>query len=210
MKTIILANGEIPVHKNAIEILNNGDKIVCCDGAIQNLKSLGYSPNIIIGDLDSISEKDKIEYQNILFEDKNEEVNDLQKAINYCISNNWNNIYILGGFGLREDHAIANLSIMLNYAKICFEKDTPLNIQMITNTGTFIPFFDTTIFKSYKGQAVSIFSFTKESKLTFIGLKYPVKERVFHYFWEGSLNEALTDQFTIECSRGEFIIFQTF
>lgn len=210
MKTIILANGEIPTHPKAIEALQTATYIVCCDGAINNLVELGFNPTVIIGDLDSISEAMYSKYRDIIIADKDVEYNDLQKALRYCISMNWLDIIILGGFGKREDHALANISIMLQYSNPLLNQNFELKIQMITNTGLFTPIHQTTTFESFEKQQVSIFSFDKNTKLTFHGLKYPVENRSFQYLWEGSLNESLSDSFTVECSGGEVVIFQVY
>lgn len=210
MKTIILANGEIPTHPKAIEALHTATHIVCCDGAINNLVELDFNPTVIIGDLDSISEAMYSKYRDIIIADKDVEYNDLQKALRYCISMNWLDIIILGGFGKREDHALANISIMLQYSNPLLHLNFDLKIQMITNTGLFTPIFQTTTFESFEKQQVSIFSFDKNTKLTFHGLKYPVENRSFQYLWEGSLNESLSDSFTVECSGGEVVIFQVY
>ena len=53
-KTVILANGEFPTHEIPLQILNEADFIICCDGASQNLLDYGLKPNLIIGDLDSV------------------------------------------------------------------------------------------------------------------------------------------------------------
>lgn len=208
MKTIILANGEIPSHPKAIEALKNATHIVCCDGAIKNLIQLGFSPTVIIGDLDSISEEMYTKYSSIIIENKDEAYNDLQKAIKHCISNKWEDIIVLGAFGIREDHSLANISIILQYSNPKINKN--IRIKIITNTGIFTPIYKTTRFESIKKQQVSIFSFKRETKLTFHGLKYPVTNRSFQYLWEGSLNESLSDSFTIECSGGEVLVFQVF
>jgi thiamine pyrophosphokinase len=210
LKTIILANGEIPTHPKALEALLKATQIVCCDGAINNLVELGFNPTVIIGDLDSISEAMYSKYRDIIIADKDVEYNDLQKAIRYCISMNWNDIIILGGFGKREDHALANISIMLQYSNPLINLNFEFKIKMITNTGLFTPIFQTTTFESFEKQQVSIFSFDKNSKLTFHGLKYPVENRSFQYLWEGSLNESLSNSFTIECSGGEVVVFQVY
>lgn len=210
MKTIILANGEIPSHSKAIEVLQEATHIVCCDGAITNLLQLGFIPTIIIGDLDSISEDHYREFINIIVEDKNEAYNDLQKAIRFCISKNWHDIIILGAFGIREDHSLANISILLQYGNPKLYDNQIVSLKMITNSGEFTPIYGTTTFTSCCAQQVSIFSFDKHTKLTFHGLKYPVTNRSFHYLWEGSLNEALADSFTIECSGGEVLVYQAY
>lgn len=210
-ETIIFANGDIPTHIIPLDLLKNAQNIVCCDGAIQKLQQLGYVPTAIVGDMDSISPSIKQQLEHLIFQDKSEEYNDLQKAIRFCIQQKWHHIAILGGFGIREDHAIANLSIMMQY--VLEYKDglnNELNIEMFTNNGIFSAFSESKTFSSYSKQQISIFSFKQDTKLTFEGLKYPVRDRAFHYLWEGSLNEAIAEQFTVQCSGGEVIVFRNY
>jgi len=210
-ETIIFANGDIPTHSIPLELLKNAKNIVCCDGAIKKLQQLGYNPTAIVGDMDSISPEVKHQFAHLLFQDPSEEYNDLQKAIRFCIHQKWNHIAILGGFGLREDHALANLAIMMQYVlEYNSSINNEINIEMFTNNGVFSAFSDTKTFSSYPKQQISIFSFKQDTLLTFEGLKYPVHNRSFHYLWEGSLNEAITDQFTIQCSGGEVIVFRNY
>jgi len=209
--TVILANGDIPSHKVAIDLLQSADHIVCCDGAVANLIQLGFTPEIIVGDMDSIAQTDLNLYQDRIFRDSSEEYNDLQKALKYCLNQQWFDITILGGFGKREDHSIANLSIMHSYYVTLNQEDKiQTSLNMVTNFGVFTPITKTSTFQSFPGQQVSVFPLTKETKLTFHGLKYPVVDRVFEYLWEGSLNESIAVQFTIQFENGEVIVYQAF
>ena len=54
---VIVANGKFPDNSVPLEILNNAKYIIACDGATDKLLKNGYKPNLIIGDLDSISIK---------------------------------------------------------------------------------------------------------------------------------------------------------
>jgi thiamine pyrophosphokinase len=77
---------------------------------------------------------------------------------------------------------------------------------MVTNYGIFTPIHYTTTFESYPSQQISIFSFSPEAVITFHGLKYPVNKRNFKELWEGSLNEATANQFTIELTKNAAIL----
>ena len=77
---------------------------------------------------------------------------------------------------------------------------------LYTDHGTFIPTSGTHTYPSFPGQQVSIFRFNGTT-LSSDGLKwnaYPYAE-----LWQGTLNEALTDSFTIH-SDGEYLVFQTY
>jgi thiamine pyrophosphokinase len=203
-KIVILADGKKPSHPIPLHILKNAEKIICCDGAISFLELQNMNPHIIIGDCDSITPVQREKFRPIIYEDKNIEYNDLQKAIKYCMANKWNEIVILGAAGCREDHFLANIGILMHYA-------TEISISLFTNYGVFIPIYQTTKFESYKGQQVSVFSFSPETKITYRGLKYAVCKQNFKELWEGSLNESITDSFTIEIEEaGAILVYISF
>ena len=197
--TVILSNGEIPTHIIPLNYLKNAEKIICCDGAISFLEQHNITPNVIIGDCDSITSAQKEKYKSIIHEDINTEYNDLQKAIKYCMANKWDKITILGASGMREDHFLANIGILIHYAD-------KLSLTMITNYGIFTPINQTTTFKSYCGQPISVFSFSPNAKITYYGLKYPVHKQQFRELWEGSLNESISESFTIELEEKASIL----
>lgn len=197
-QTVILANGALPTGMHALEILRQAEQIICCDGAVGKLVEAGLEPTAIVGDLDSMRKEDLQKWQHCLYPDKSEEYNDLQKALKYCLAHQLDHIVLLGCNGLRDDHFIANLSIMATYSE-------HLHLRMVTDHGTFIVLRQTTTLPSFAGQQISIFCKDEHLPLTFHGLKYPVQRRCFMHFWEGSLNEALKDNFTIEL-HGEGVV----
>lgn len=200
-QTVILANGALPTEMHALEILRQAEQIICCDGAVGKLVEAGLEPTAIVGDLDSMRKEDLQKWQHCLYPDKSEEYNDLQKALKYCLAHQLDHIVLLGCNGLRDDHFIANLSIMATYCE-------QLHLKMVTDYGTFIGLRQTTTLPSFAGQQISIFCKDEHLPLTFHGLKYPVQRRCFKHFWEGSLNEALGEQFTIELhGSGTVILF---
>ncbi|MCL2291105.1 MAG: thiamine diphosphokinase [Bacteroidetes bacterium] len=193
-KIVILANGEPPSHAIPVNILKNAEKLICCDGAISFLEQQNMHPHIIIGDCDSMIPAQKEKYKSIIRMDDCLEYNDLQKAIKYCIESGWENVVILGATGWRDDHFLANIGILMHYAN-------KLSLKMVTNYGIFTPINCTTTLESYSGQQISVFSFSPEAEITFHGLKYSVHKQKFKELWEGSLNEALADNFTIELEK---------
>jgi len=201
--TIILANGSFPTHIIPLEFLFKAERIICCDGATQSLLNTGLNPDFIIGDLDSISEEIKNHFSSILIYQADQETNDLTKAVNFCFENNWNEITILGATGKREDHSLANLSLLVDYAE-------KVNVQLLTDYGVFTPIFKTCTLESFPGEQISIFSLIPETIFTFHNLLYPLKDRKLDYWWQGSLNEAETDFFTISFNKGKVLVFREY
>jgi len=189
-EVVIVGNGAFPRNTIALEALQNADCIICCDGAVNKLTAHGFEPSVVVGDCDSMSEEDLTKWKDILVVDKSEAYNDLQKALKYCLSHNISKATMVGCDGLRDDHFIANISIMVTYAH-------QIDLTMIAEHGLMKVIDKTTTFTATPGQQVSVFTTDKELPITFEGLKYPVKERCFKHLWEGSLNEALTKSFQI-------------
>lgn len=187
----IIANGSFPENEAAQKILRQVQHIVCCDGAFDKAMAHGYTPTAIVGDCDSMKSEDLQLYADLIHPDKSEAYNDLQKALKYCIQLGLDHIALLGCDGLRDDHFIANISIMATYSE-------RLGLVMLTNNGIFHVIHHTAQLEATPGQQVSIFCKDENLPLTFHGLKYPVTKRCFKYFWEGSLNEVAETPFTIE------------
>jgi len=199
---VIVANGEFPTHSIPLQVLNKATSILACDGATNTLVKKGYIPNIIIGDLDSLSDENKIKYNNRIILKDNQSDNDLRKAINYSIKNNINTISVLGASGKREDHMIGNIFSLLDYKDI--------NIKIYTDTGIFSCIHKDQNIESFKGQQISIFTLDATIKITSNNLKYNFNKNNVSNIYIGTLNESLSDFFELEISHGSLLIFQTY
>ena len=201
--TVVLVNGEFPTHEIPHSILTNCVRIICCDGAVnQLLNNHTRQPDAIVGDCDSLTESVKNRYESIVYQIDEQETNDQTKAVNYCINQGFNDITLLGATGKREDHTLGNISLLAEYCS------KGVNVQMITDSGVFVAIPEDSEFESCKGQQVSIFN-PAQSKITTSGLKYPVANRTFINWWQGTLNESEGDRFTIK-TNGLIIVFRAF
>jgi thiamine pyrophosphokinase len=200
---VIIAAGDFPSHETALSVLRQAEIVVCCDGAAGSLLQYGMEPHHIVGDMDSLSPAISERFRERIHHCANQETNDLTKAIRFCIQHEWKDLCLLGITGKREDHSLANLSIML-------EQSQYANIQAITDYGVFNPIRQTTVFESVPRQQVSIFSFTSAALFTFHGLKYPVTGAPLGELWQGSLNEACGKEFTVEMTEGKALVFRAF
>ena len=190
---VIVANGQFPCHEVPLEILKGARHIVCCDGAIHHVPSA----EIIIGDGDSIPD----EYRDRLICIEEQADNDLTKATRYCLLQGWLKIAYLGATGLREDHTLGNISLLMRYYR-----DMNVEGTMFTDHGFFTPAYGNRTFSSMKGQQVSIYNFGCH-KLSSKDLRWGCY--AFDQWWQGTLNEALTDTFTI-AADSYYLVYQTY
>jgi thiamine pyrophosphokinase len=201
VETVILANGEFPSHEIPLSIFKKSKYLVCCDGAINHLSDTDKQPNAIVGDCDSLSEENLLKYADIIHRISEQETNDLTKAVHFCLAQNRRKITILGAAGKREDHTIANVSLLCEYMM-------DADVEMITDHGVFVGINKTSVFRSYPKQQVSLFCIDR-SPVTLHGLAYPVTGHVFTNWWQATLNESIGDVFTIE-TAGRTIVYRTF
>lgn len=200
---VILANGDFPTHPIPLSILkNNLDNLICCDGAANHLLDQQLIPQIIIGDCDSLTPKNRIKYQHIITQIPDQNTNDLTKAVLFCKNKEISSLIILGATGKREDHTIANIALLTHYLSMIDK------VTMITDFGFFHAIQQPSQFQSKPGQQVSLFSQTP-IPISTTQLKYALNQQNFSYWWQGTLNEALSDNFTIS-TNNPLIVYQTF
>ena len=119
-----------------------------------------------------------------------QETNDQTKAVLFLQKKGYRKIAIVGATGKREDHTLGNISLLIDYMK------ENLEIRTITDYGT-------QTFESHPGQQVSIINFGAKG-LKGEGLVYPLSD--FSNWWQGTLNEATANQFTIHCI-GKYLVY---
>ena len=198
---VVIANGAYPTHVIPAGIVENATYIVCCDGAANNLIARGIIPNAIVGDLDSLSDENKVRFSDIIVEIKEQESNDLTKAVSYCVEHGITHISIVAATGMREDHLLGNVSLLVDYKK-------QVTVKMYTDYGVFTPISSSTNFESFEGQPVSIFSLSSVP-VSVSGLKYPLHNRILTNWWQGTLNKSLGNIFQVE-TQGDILVFQVY
>jgi len=201
--TVILADGSFPTHAIPLRQLHEAERIVCCDGAVEKLLAAGLEPDFIVGDMDSIAPDLKTRYSSIIHHFAEQETNDLTKSVNFCYSRGWNKITILGATGRREDHTLGNLSLITDYAENG-------QIQLLTDSGVFNPQLSSATYESRPGGQVSIFVLSPQTLITTEGLVYPIERRGLSSWWQGTLNEAISDSFTVEIDGGKLLVFRKY
>ena len=116
MKALILVKGEL----NKIEVIQqriNAESfnlIIGVDGGTQYANALNLTPDIIIGDMDSLTDSDRQKFNKAEFilypTDKDE--TDLELALQYAVKMEAEKIVMIGAMGGRMDMTIANIMLI--------------------------------------------------------------------------------------------------
>tara|TARA_B100001142_G_scaffold291376_1_gene309518 strand:- start:2399 stop:3019 length:621 start_codon:yes stop_codon:yes gene_type:complete len=187
---VILANGVFPQHEKPSSILSSAGTVICTDGSANYLEALSLKPHVIIGDLDSLKDKDS--FEGLIVNDPNQNNTDLEKAIEFCIMNAQKEIVILGAVGGRDDMSYANIQLLFKY----YEK---IEIKIITDYFLIECIKGKKIFTSFNGQRISLVAKKHNSVISTSNLKYDINGKINSSVSLIS-NESLGNEFTIACS----------
>ncbi len=195
-KVALFLNGEKP--KN-IPILSDFDLIICADGAYHFLVEIGVTPDLLIGDFDSIEQLPK-DIPHIHTPDQN--FTDFEKAIKIIITKGYEEIDVFAANGLEQDHFLGNMSTALKYRK-------KIKIIFYDDKQTYRFINKKIRLKNVKGKTVSLFPFPKAKNIHTQGLKYPLKGMNLNLQKNriGTRNFATNNNVTIEFSKGNLLLF---
>jgi thiamine pyrophosphokinase len=189
---VILCDGAFPSEPYPLFLLDNAEGVVCCDGAL--VKFLEHTPErkplAVVGDLDSIPEELKERYSELLYPEAEQDDNDMTKAMRWVLTHHpeVEEITILGATGLREDHTVGNLGLLMEYTRLFDLGDR--RVTMVSDYGTAFVVTDSGDLHLGEGRRISLFSADNSLKITSEGLEWPLDEVVFDAWWKATLNRT--------------------
>ena len=197
---VIICDGVFPKSEYPRYLIRTADFIICCDGALvkflRNIKAIFGEqrlPDLVTGDMDTLSESMQRKYAGIIVKEDEQEHNDQTKAVRWALNNleGIESIYIIGATGGRADHTIGNAALLMEYTRM-FDLNG-INIESVTDNGTIFPINDTIEFDCGTGREVSIFTPDNTLRIKSEGLMYPTDEVVFDNWWKATLNKSVSD-----------------
>ena len=193
-KTIILANGDFPKKGGTPwKLLAAATRVVCCDGAADAYRRhFRRWPAAIVGDFDSSqtfrTSRTSPTCELVCFTDQ--DTNDLEKAIVFCAMRGWKDPVVVGATGKREDHMIGNVFRALDYG-----------VEIVTDTGWFVPVCGKATLRVRKGAAVSVFAPDPKTRMTSKGLEWPLAPVKFLNLYCATLNRATGTSVALTSTR---------
>ena len=156
-------------------------------------EKMKIKPKIIIGDFDTISQKN---IKNKILIKDNQFYTDLEYSIIWAIKNNYLKIYCFAS-GKRKDHSLTNILLVKKYGIILFEEQS--KIYKINKS--------TTIMKD-DFKYISFYSFEKQ-KISCNGVKYPfINKNIALKNTEFISNEIINEKCFLEIQK-ELLIIQS-
>ncbi|NLK08213.1 MAG: thiamine diphosphokinase, partial [Firmicutes bacterium] len=141
-------------------------------------KSVGLVPHVVLGDFDSLSADGKRYLQNntsikVITHPPQKDKTDGHLAVEYALALSVQDIWILGGFGGRIDHTLANIFL----GKLCIEHGADLHLVGNKQYVCMLQGPGEAIIEGNPGDYVSLIPLSSTAEgITTKGLAYSLKE----------------------------------
>lgn len=183
-------------------IISKADYIIAADGGIFNCLENNVMPDCLIGDLDSIKQKElSLNEKTKIIRIKEQNSTDLEKAIEHAKKLNPSVIDIFCSFGKRMDHALGNVFILNNYPDLQINMHDFYGTMFGINPGV-------CELKGLKGTTVSLFAISQIENITLTGFEFPLEKKLIGPSFFGVSNKISKEKATIEFNKGRLLVYQ--
>jgi thiamine pyrophosphokinase len=197
---LLLCNGEAPSRALVRRLAGRAGMIVAADGGANTARACGIVPDVIIGDLDSLSSATRRQFRQstVLFVGRQDNT-DLEKALDYVAAHGAREVVIAGATGRRIDFTLANFAVAWNY--------TPaLEIRYAGDGWGAIPVVNGAVVRARVGTTVSLIPFGACNGVTLKGLEYPLRNASLRIGEVGVSNVVRSSPFTVRVRRGKVLL----
>lgn len=202
---LLICNGAMAPASAVRTLAAHAAATVCADGGANAARACGVLPDLVLGDLDSITAETRAELEGwgVAVEHlPGQDDTDFEKALLRLSAMGATRIAVLGLTGGLLDHTLGNLSILLRHARdaefVLYDPD--YRIDLLTTSFA----FDTE-----PGTRISIVPLSPVRGLRFSGLRYPFTAPLLAPgLCEATCNEAVERRVRIDCTEGVLLLFR--
>lgn len=209
-RAVIFANGPIEDYDSLFAHLEPNDSIVCVDGGLKHIDALALKPDIVIGDMDSISPQRLAELSTrtpkIQHPSEKDET-DLELALSWANEQAFEKVLLVGISGGRLDHTLANIHLMTagNWVfELCAWQ--PGQYLWLINSGETLKLDD------YAGLTLSLLPMSEKAEgVSTKGVKYMLHNATLSFgTTRGVSNVVESEQASVSLSAGRLLVVLTY
>ncbi|MBR3942882.1 MAG: thiamine diphosphokinase [Clostridia bacterium] len=194
MNVLIILNGELKSPAFLKKLADNADYIICADGGFDKAKAASVTPDLLLGDMDSVQTKGiNVKTQKYPAE---KDWTDCELALHSAVDMQADEIVVTCALGGRCDHEMANLYVLSDFTGACI-KEPDVSIYVCDSVLSF----------GGKGKTFSVLPVCN-SYVTISGAKYPVQNTLFRVGSSlGVSNEIVQDVANVTVHQGKCLVF---
>lgn len=199
---MLFLNGEITSREIGKIRPEQFDLILAADGGAKKALAWQFSPRYVVGDLDSVTKEVRKKLPNAQFMHRpSQELNDLEKALQFCREKNVSQLTILGIGGGRLDHTLNNFSVLCRY-------DTFFDLQIYDAHSQIFLVRDKWKYEGEINQLISLIPLGKVEGVKTGGLAFPLNDEPLHFgVREGLSNYILCSPVSVSVRHGVLLVF---
>lgn len=202
MRCVIISGSPDTNVEEIKSLCTSDDFIVCADSGYSFAKKAGLTPNLIIGDFDSLKEE-LPQNTEVVKLNTHKDDTDTEHCVMECIRRGYKDFLLLGSIGGRTDHTFANI------ATLAFLSEYNYN-GIARNNGEEIRILKEGSYEmnNKKGIIFSVFPYGCESvNVTYKGAEYMLNNKTLTYnVSRGISNVFVDDEAEITINRDRAIL----
>jgi len=208
-RAVIISHGKVINKEFFKKMIKESDYVIAANGGSKHAKSFGLIPDVIIGDLDSISKKDYLFFLNNGSNFKKyhpiKDKTDIHLALEHAMESGFKEILLLCVFGDRLDHMLANIFLLMRAV------EADINIKIVDEFHEIILICKLGRIEGNIGDIVSLIPLTPTvSGIKLTGLKFaPKKGRLKMTETLGISNVLTKKSATITINKGKLLLIKT-
>jgi thiamine pyrophosphokinase len=214
MKALIVADGDVRPAPSDGTQPNPAQMIVAADGGAHKARLLGLLPDVVVGDMDSLSPETLAELEQegveVLRHPAEKEASDTELAVHEALRRGATGLVILGALGgPRFEHTLANV-LLLTMPELADTDvalvDGPVVVRVIGSGGP-----GRLELAGQPGDLVSLLPLTERVEgVTTVGLAYPLAGETLHQGPARGLSNVLVDSSaTVTTAAGRLAVVHT-
>ena len=197
-KVLLVLNGSF--DKNfLVQTAKNYSFILAADGGANKCLKAGIKPDIVVGDLDSITPKNKAILKGRLKQVLRQDNSDFEKALDYLKTLKPKQVDIALSWGGRFDFCFSNFLAASAYLKY-------FNIRFILQDAMVYLLSRGAKIKAAKGTRVSLIALEEIKNISTQNLIYPLKNESL-YVGQRGLSNIAKGNFAVNFKRGKLLVY---
>ena len=202
IRVVLFVNGDLPAPDRVRDQLTQDDILIAVDGGLRHLEGLGLTPDLIIGDLDSVDETQLQPYRKQGVEirkfptDKDE--TDLELALDAARNLDPQSIWVVAALGGRLDQTLANIYLLTRPDLASYD------IRLVDGHTQVCLIRESAVIQGEIGQRVSLLPLNGPAEGVHTqGLHYPlINETLYPEKTRGLSNRMVSPTVTISLQSG--------
>lgn len=184
--------------------------VICADGGARHLEAAGIIPVLIVGDMDSLDTQRQAYYEargcRIIRHTRRKDETDTELALHEAFRMEPAEVWIWGALGHRVDHALANISLLVQ------GKQKGIEVKLIDEWCDVFLIDRRTVLEGEAGQTVSLFPFAGQAAgVTLTGFEFSLTNAVMEIGRPyGVSNRLMAGRGIIELDSGHLLAVRYF